>query len=149
MIKRMTTTGLFVAFFFFTATTITAAQNNHAATLFKEQINKMVQKVEKADTPKKKREILNTSFDKLLTAFEKVKDMKTLSKADQAALHKLALNITQKRNELNGLAGFKRVENSQLNNFAHFVQQDLEQADSTVTISVTVLLLIIIILLLL
>lgn len=147
--KQITTTTLFVAFFFFAATTATIAQNSQAVSLFKDHINQMVHKVEQAEVPKKKREILNTTFDELLTAFDRVKSMKKLSKTNQAALHQLTLNIREKQNELNGLAGFKRVKANRLNDFAHFVQQDLEQADSTITISVTVLLLIIIILLLL
>jgi hypothetical protein len=84
-----------------------------------------------------------------LNSFARVENVKTLSSADQTALNKLKNNITQKRNELNGLNGYKRVQNNQLNNFANFVQQDLEQADRTITISLTVLLLIVIILILL
>lgn len=147
--KRITTAGLFVAMLFFAAVHTASAQSNKAVNMFKEHINNVVQKVKVEENPQEKRELLNASFDKLLNSFNKVESMKVLSQADQSALNQLQNNITEKRNELNGLNGYKRVQNSQLNNFANFVQQDLEQADSTVTISVTVLLLIIIILLLL
>lgn len=147
--KRITTAGLFVAMLFFTAVNTASAQSNKAVDMFKEHINKVVQKVKVEENPQEKRELLNTSFDKLLNSFNKVENMKVLSQADQSAINQLKRNITEKQNELNGQNGYKRVQNNQLNNFANFVQQDLEQADSTVTISVTVLLLIIIILLLL
>ena len=147
--RKITTAGLFFTMLFFAAVHTATAQSGDAVEMFKKHINGVVQKVEKAESPDKKREILNSSFDKLLTSFKRVEKMKTLSSADQAAINKLKNNITEKKNELNGLNGYKKVNNNQLNNFANFVQQDLEQADSTITISVTVLLLIIIILLLL
>ena len=117
--------------------------------MFKKHINSVVQKVKAEENPQEKRDLLNDSFDNLLKSFDRVETMATLSSADQTALNELKSNITEKKNELNGMEGFKRVQDNQLNNFANFVQQDMEQADSTVTISVTVLLLIIIILILL
>lgn len=147
--KRIMTAGLFVTMLFFAAFNTASAQSDRAVDMFKEHINKVVQKVKVEENPQEKRELLNASFDKLLNSFNRVENIKVLSKADQSALNNLKRNITEKQNELNGLNGYKRVQNNQLNNFANFVQQDLEQADSTVTISVTVLLLIIIILILL
>lgn len=91
---------------------------------------------------------MNHSFDKMLKAFDKVGNIKMLSKSDQAAINRLSNNIEQKKYELNGTHGFTRVSNSQLNDFANYVQQDIEQAN-TVTISVTVLLLVIILIVLL
>lgn len=147
--RKITTAGLFFTMLFFAAVHTTTAQSGNAVEMFKKHVNGVVQKVEKTESPAEKRKILNSSFDKLLTSFNRVEKMKTLSSADQSALNKLKNNITEKKNELNGLNGYRQVENNQLNNFANFVQQDLEQADSTITISVTVLLLIIIILILL
>jgi hypothetical protein len=147
--KKFTTVGLFFAMLLFTVVQSSAAQSNDAINMFKKHVNGVVQKVEMAETPNKKRKLLNTSFEKLLSTFNKAESMQTLSGTDQASLNKLRATITEKQNELNGHEGFKRVPDNQLNNFANFVQQDLEQADSTVTISVTVLLLIVIILLLL
>jgi len=134
---------------FFAAVCTTTAQSSNAVDMFKNHINKMVTKVEKAENPQDKRELLNTSFDKLLTSFDKVENMSMLSSSDLASLNKLKSNITEKKDELNGADGFKAVPDNQLNNFANYVQQDLEQANSTITISVTVLLLIIIIIILL
>jgi len=147
--KRFTTAGLFITMLFFTAFQTASAQSDKAVNMFKKHVNNVVQQVENVENPQEKRELLNTSFDKLLGSFDRVENMRVLSQADQSSLNQLRANITEKKNELNGLNGYKRVQNNQLNNFANFVQQDLEQADSTITISVTVLLLIIIILLLL
>lgn len=147
--KKLTPGGLCFAILLFAAVHTSVAQSQNAVDMFKEHVNKVVQKVEKTESPAKKRALLNASFDKLLTSFERVQQMRPLSENDRAALNKLKNNITAKKNELNGLAGYKRVPDSQLNHFANFAQQDLEQADSTITISVTVLLLIVLILLLL
>ncbi len=123
------------------------AQNN-ADKKLKKHINKIVQKVKNEQNPVEKREILNEAFDDLTKAFEKVENMENLSDTDQEGIANLRKMVNEKQNELNGKAGFTRVPDSQLNNFANYVQQDFEQADE-ITISVTVLLLIIIILLLL
>ncbi|NGP77556.1 hypothetical protein G3570_12985 [Balneolaceae bacterium YR4-1] len=125
------------------------AQGNDATAKFKKYINNVVQKVEKAESPDQKRSILNDSFDNMIDTFDKVSGMKGVSEDNKAAIAKFRSTIVEKKNELNGNNGFAAVKNNQLNNFAHYVQQDLEQADETITISVTVLLLIIIILLLL
>lgn len=125
------------------------AQGNDATAKFKKYINNVVQKVEKADSPEQKRKILNESFDKMVTTFDKVTAMKGVSEKDKEAITKLKSDIIEKKNELNGKNGFVGVKNNHLNSFANYIQQDLEQADKTITISVTVLLLIIIILLLL
>lgn len=125
------------------------AQANDASTKLKKYINTMVHKVEKAEEPAQKRAIMNDSFDKMIKAFEKVGSMKHVSEEDRSGIAGLKSIITDKKDELNGLNGYDAVKNNQLNNFANYVQQDLEQADKEITISVTVLLLIIIILLLL
>ena len=125
------------------------AQGSDATAKFKKYINNVVQKVEKAENPDQKRSILNNSFDNMINTFDKVSDMKGVSEDDKAAIAKLRSTIIEKKHELNGSNGFDAVKNNQLNSFANYVQQDLEQADKTITISVTVLLLIIIILLLL
>lgn len=125
------------------------AQNGDATEKFKKYINNVVQKVKKADNPEQKRKILNESFDKMVTTFDKVASMQGVSDQDKKAISKLKTDIIEKKNELNGLNGFAGVKDNRLNNFANYVQQDMEQADETITISVTVLLLIIIILLLL
>lgn len=125
-----------------------AQKSGDAETMFKKHINKMVESVENSKTPDAKRAVLNDSFDDLIEAIEKVETMKAVPQKDKEGLVTFKADIQEKKDELNGINGFRAVPSNNLNNFAHFVQQDLEQAD-TVTIGVTTLLLIIIILLLL
>lgn len=146
--KRLFSTGLFLSMLLAFSVTVATAQINDPVKAFKGYINDMVEKVEHAETPKVKRTIMNDTFDELLATFDKVKEMRKLTGSDKKALKKLTKSITAKKNELNGLAGYKKVPSNQLNEFANFVQQDLEQAD-TITISVVVALLIVLILLLL
>lgn len=84
----------------------------------------------------------------MIGAIEKVEGMRAVSETEKQGLQVFKEDIQNKKDELNGNNGFSAVPNNSLNNFADYVQQDLEQAD-TVTIGVTTLLLIIIILLLL
>ncbi len=133
----------------FTATLLPLqAQSTDAHDKLKAEINKMVENVEDAETAAEKREILNTSFDNLITTFDQVQSMERVPESDKKALADFKNNIQEKKNELNGMNGYEKVPASQLNDFAQFVQQDIEQADRIITISVTTALLIILILLL-
>lgn len=127
-----------------------SADRDKALSLFKKYVNNMVQRVEKLDHPDEKRAVLNNSFDNLISVFETVQGFGFISPKDKEALEALKANIIDKKNELNGLDGYNRVADNRLNNFANFVQQDLEQADTvTITISATLLVIIIVLLLLL
>lgn len=116
--------------------------------LYKEYINTMVERVEEAEDPADKRAILNNSFDNMITAFERAGEMRLASEKDKEAIKSLKANIQEKKNELNGEEGYRKVADNKLNNFANYVQQDLEQAD-TVVISISATLLVIILVLLL
>lgn len=133
----------------FTATFLTLqAQSTDAHDKLKAEINKMVENVEDAETAVEKREILNTSFDNLIAAFDRVQSMERVPESDKEALAGFKNTIQEKKNELNGNDGYEKVPDSELNDFAQFAQQDIEQADRIITISVTTALLIILILLL-
>lgn len=147
MTKRVLSSGLFLSMMLFFTLSATA-QVDDPVKVFKGYINDMVEKVERAETPEMKRTIMNKTLDELLSTFEKVEEMRALSPKGQKALNKLSASITAKKNELNGLAGYKKVRNKQLNEFANYVQQSMEQAE-TITISLVVALLIVLILLLL
>lgn len=138
--------------FVFAVQTVAVGSNiddrDYAFDVFKQYINTMVEKVKQAPNPVDKREILNNSFDNMLSAFDKAEEMGIVSSMDKAAVKALRANIQEKKNELNGSRGYRRVADRKLNSFALYVQQDLEQAD-TIKISATVLLLIVIILILL
>lgn len=125
------------------------AQSNNSSEKFKEYFNDVVQKVEKEDDFEQKRVILNDSFEKMMTAYKRVSSMNGISAEDQQGIADIQKNITSKMDELNGRKGYDQVADAQLDDFANFVQNDFEQANSTVTLSVTTALLIILILILL
>ena len=114
----------------------------------KEYFKDTAQQVHNAESSVEKREILDTSLNKLTQTLDTVEQTANLSAADANAVKQLKSRVVEKSNELNGRDGFERVSDAQLDGFADYVQQDMEQADRVLTISVTTVLLIVIILLL-
>ena len=124
-------------------------QADKAESKIKAYINDVVQKVEVENNADQKRQILNASFDKLITVFEKVEKMEKFSSEEKAGIIELRNTLAEKKDELNGVNGYQAVPNNQLNNFANFVQQDIEQADPYITISAGLAVVIVLLLLLL
>jgi hypothetical protein len=83
------------------------------------------------------------------SALEMVQRSASISNDDRAGIDRIATSIKEKQDELAGSNGFTRIADAQLNLFADFVVQDMEQADQMVSISVVTLLLILIIVILL
>lgn len=125
------------------------AQSPDAHDKLKKHINEMVVNVQEAETATEKRAVLNQSFDDLVTAFNRVSAMEQVPQTDKVAITDFKNTIMDKKHELNGTNGYEKVPDKQLDEFADYVQQDIEQADRAITISLTTALLIIIILLLL
>src|SRR5690625_3411398 len=117
--------------------------------ILKTHMNETVQAVKEAESADEKRSILNESFTDMLTAVEKIEEKAELSDREKEQLAVLKDNITAKSNQLNGLDGYDKVGDEELDDFSDYSQQDMEQANRTITISLTTALLIIIILLLL
>lgn len=116
---------------------------------FKQYVNDTVQEVKKADDPAEKRALLGASLDRMEKAAKTVARMPGLDANDKAALAAFNANIGDKLDQLNGTNGYDRVADAELDNYADYVQQDLEQAQNIViSISVLALLLIVLILLL-
>ena len=96
-----------------------------------------------------KREILNESFNSMSEILDKVLSSGLISESDRAGIEQYKATLQEKQNELEGSNGYDRVPDTQLNNFANYVVQDMEQADSTITISVIAAILIILLVVLL
>ncbi|HEX2867842.1 MAG TPA: hypothetical protein VHO03_12410 [Ignavibacteriales bacterium] len=141
--------ALLLAFILSQATFAGSSESAKVQNKFKEYFNSISVKVKEAATPAEKREILNNSFEKFNKALTKIISMKGIPAGDIKALNSLKASVTDKYNELNGLHGYTKVQDNQLNNFSDYVKQDMEQADQWVTISVTTLLLIVILVILL
>lgn len=115
----------------------------------KKYINKVVQKAEQAENADKKRAVLNDSFDDIIETATQVENMKFTSENDQIAISAFKESIIEKKNELNGYNGFEKVKDNRLDDFIDYVQQDLEQADTTITLGIGVAVIIAILLLML
>lgn len=123
------------------------AQSTSSSEKFKEYFNDVVQKVEREDDFTRKRDILNESFENMMTAYTRVSSMNGISEKDQEGIARMQQNLSAKMNELNGRNGYDQVADNQLDDFANYAQNDLEQAN-TITLSITTVLLIILILIL-
>jgi hypothetical protein len=106
-------------------------------------------KVKATTDPLQKREILDNSFEKMFKALNMVQSSPLVSKDDKTGIDRFKVILKEKQDELSGLNGYERVPDAQLDAFADYVVQDVEQADQTITIGTVTLLLIIIIIILL
>lgn len=119
-----------------------------AQTRVHDYLNDTALSVQATDDPVQKREILDKNLHAMDRALETVINSPMTSEEDDASLALMRTTLQEKTDELAGLNGFDRVPDAQLDAFATYVVQDLEQADQVITISVVTLLLIIIIIIL-
>lgn len=133
----------------FAIQTVAIAQSSNITETFKKHFNETVQQVHDTENADEKRSILNNSYNKMLTALERIESKAILSEDELGQLRSFKNEIEGMQNELNGLDGFTEIQDEELIDFSEYSQQYFEQANRTVTIGVTTALLIIIILLLL
>ena len=111
--------------------------------------NTMAAKVHATADPSAKRAILSQNLSQLSGAIGTLRESRLLSANDRRSLEPLRRSVQEKQDELNGLRGFAKIADKDLDSFASYTVQDFEQADQYVTISVVTLLLIIILVVLL
>jgi hypothetical protein len=112
---------------------------------FKERINEIVGEVKEMENPVSKREALNLMLTRVIRALERVEKTPFLSGEEKMQVADLRGRFQDSYDELNGLNGFERVSDGDLNGFADYILQDLEQARRNyVTMSVFVLIAIIV-----
>ena len=109
----------------------------------------VAQRVKKEHDPAEKRDILNRSFARVFKAADRIERMPAFSSVDLRVVAELRSRTQDKFDELNGLNNYQPVSDAQLNHFADYVVQDMEQARSVVIVTTTTVLLIIILVLLL
>jgi len=124
------------------------SQSVNVTESFKMHFNETVKAVHETENADEKRAILNESFNKMITAIDRIESQASLTDDESALLASFKSELTEKQNELNGLDGFDQVVDKDLNDFSNFSQDMIEQANRTITIGVTTALLILIILLL-
>ncbi len=113
-----------------------------------DHFNHAALKVMATESPALKREILGKSLSDMTRAIEAARSTSLTSAQDDMNLDRVRASLQEKSDELAGTNGFDRVPDDQLNAFATYVVQDMEQADQTITINLVVALLIVIIILL-
>jgi len=99
--------------------------------------------VKKERNPAEKREILNRSFAKVLKAADKIERMPVFSPSDLQVVAELRNRTQEKSDELNGLTGYQKVNDVQLDHFADYVVQDMEQAKQITIVTTTGVLIVI------
>lgn len=99
--------------------------------------------------PAEKRAILTNSIAKVTKALDVAETMSSVSETDKAGIQRFRTSLQEKQDALAGVNGAARVDDNRLNDYANYLVQDMEQADTVVTISLVTLLLIIIIIILL
>jgi hypothetical protein len=105
-------------------------------------------KVKETENALEKRKILDESFQSMSKALDKVQSLGLISKEDRIDIDHFKAALQDKQDELAGRNGYKRVSDTQLNAFSDYVVQDMEQADTVVTISLVTLILLAILLVL-
>jgi hypothetical protein len=95
---------------------------------FHAALNKVVQDIRDAKTPMQKREILQRFVTRMNGGLEKAKTFESLKDRDRKTLEDLQKRFYAYDAELNGRNGYAKVEDGSLNDFAGYIQQDMEQA---------------------
>jgi len=112
--------------------------------------NNLVLEVEQTRDPADKRALLNGSLEQFLTAVDRIKKLPLHNQEQKEALARFAAEVQEKHDELNGTAGFAMVANADLDSFAQYMVQGLEQAAGTyIALSGLAIVLIIILLIIL
>ncbi len=128
----------------------TAAAGTNPKDELKKYFNDAAQKVKQTNDPAEKRLILNKTYGRVLTALDILNNYPFLSKEEKKGIQIYRTTALDKYNELNGLNGYTRVDDNNLDRFANYSVQSIEQANTLViSISVTTLLIILLIILLL
>ncbi len=104
--------------------------------------------VKAASSPVEKRVILSNALQTVSRALNQVENSGMVTDADRSGIERFRNSLREKQSELQGTNGFDRVPDSQLDGFANYLVQDMQQADQYITISLVTLLLIVIVLIL-
>jgi hypothetical protein len=114
----------------------------------KSYMNDITREVKSAEDSGRKRAILNETLLNILSAVKTVEELPATSAREQKILGQFKDSMQDKYDELNGLNGFERVADEDLDAFADYVLQDLEQARSYITMGLGVFILLIILIIL-
>ena len=111
-------------------------------------MNDITLKVKSTDDPEQKRAVLNETLLKIVDAIETVEELPTITERERPLIAQFKGDIQDKYDELNGLKGFERVADEDLDTFTDYVMQDLEQARNYITLGLGAFILIILLIIL-
>lgn len=114
-------------------------------------LSHVTQEVKQAQDPAEKRRILQGFINHMEEGLQKAETLSSLPENDKQALHTVLGKYYAYQSELEGTNGYARVEDRQLDEFASYIRQDMEQAPvgGGIYISAGALLVILLILILL
>ena len=95
---------------------------------YKAALSHLTQDVLQAPDPAVKRKILNHFMDGMQNGLRNAENLESLQAGDRQTVKTMADRFTAYKAELEGLDGFARVADADLNAFAGYVQQGMEQA---------------------
>ncbi|MDB5050220.1 MAG: hypothetical protein JWO30_3291 [Fibrobacteres bacterium] len=95
---------------------------------YKAALNDMVQEVRNTPDPAAKRQILEHFITHMSQGLEKAEAMQSISEQDRASLHSVLGKFYAYDSELKGMPGFAPVADANLDGFAGYIQQGMEQA---------------------
>jgi hypothetical protein len=91
-------------------------------------LSHVTQEVKQANDPAEKRRILSDFFRHMEDGLQKAETLSSLPDGDRQALHTVLGKYLAYQAELEGAKGFAPVEDRELDEFATYVRQDMEQA---------------------
>lgn len=95
---------------------------------YKTALSRLTQDVLQAPDPAAKREILNRFIDGMQRGLDNAVNLESIQDSDRQILKSMAGRFHAYKAELAGLEGFAPVADGDLNAFAGYVQQGMEQA---------------------
>ncbi len=114
----------------------------------KNYMNEITLKVKSTDDPEQKRAVLNETLLKIVEAVETVEKLPSIPERERLLIARFKRDMQDKYDELNGLNGFERVADEDLDVFTDYVMQELEQARNYITMGLGVFILLIILIIL-
>lgn len=95
---------------------------------YKAALNDMVRQVRNAQDPEAKRDVLQHFIKHMSQGLQKAENLESISEQDRQTIHSVLGKFYAYDSELNGQAGFDRVPDPDLDQFAGYIQQGMEQA---------------------
>lgn len=141
--KTRFTFGLIVMMFVLSIPVIASGEGE-----LQKYFNKTAKEVKATEDASAKREILNESFKNMIKVLNKVQNSGMISEEESMGVSNFKTTIIEKQDELNGINGFERITDSQLNDFADYAVQDIEQANITISLVALILIAILLVLIL-